>query len=46
MNLAVSVGETQLRDMIDVALRNMIDDGRLERLTRKYSSDYVIPKNY
>lgn len=42
----VKSGETQLRDMIDVALRNMIDDGRMERLTRKYSSDYVIPKNY
>lgn len=43
----VKSGETQLRDMINVALRSMIDDGRLARLAKKYSADYIVPaKNY
>jgi ABC-type amino acid transport substrate-binding protein len=43
----VNSGEIQLRDMINVAIRTMIDDGRMERLARKYSQDYIIPaKNY
>lgn len=37
-------GETQLRDMINVALQAIIDDGRMERLARAYSSEYVIPQ--
>lgn len=40
-------GEIQLRDMIDIALRKIIDDGRMERMAKKYSADYVVPKkNY
>jgi cystine transport system substrate-binding protein len=43
----VMSGETRLRDMINVSLRSMIDDGRMERLAKKYSADYIIPqKNY
>lgn len=44
---SVKGGEIQLRDMIDLALRKIIDDGRLERLAKKYSKDYVTPRrNY
>lgn len=43
----VNSGETQLRDMIDIALQTLIDDGRLEKLAHKYSADYKVPrKNY
>ncbi len=41
---ALRSGETQLRDMIDVALQKIIDDGRLEKMAKKYSPDYVMPK--
>lgn len=41
---AVRSGEIQLRDMIDVALRKIIDDGRMERLARRYSADFVAPR--
>lgn len=40
----VRAGEYQLRDMIDLALRTMKNDGRLEKLTKKYSASYEIPK--
>lgn len=44
---AVNGGETQLRDMINVALRSIIDDGRMERMAKKYSASYIPPrKNY
>lgn len=44
---SVKSGDIQLRDMINIALRSMIDDGRMERLAKKYSADYIIPaKNY
>jgi ABC-type amino acid transport substrate-binding protein len=40
-------GEIQLRDMIDVVLRKMIDDGRLAKLASSYSTSYIVPqKNY
>lgn len=43
----VNAGETQLRDMIDIALQTLIDDGRLEKFAKKYSADYKVPrKNY
>lgn len=41
---AVRSGEIQMRDMIDVALRKIIDDGRMERMARRYSADYVLPR--
>jgi len=41
---AVRSGEIQLRDMIDGALRKIIDDGRLARMAHKYSADYVLPR--
>jgi ABC-type amino acid transport substrate-binding protein len=40
----VNKGETQLRDMINVALRVIIDGGRMERMARKYSADYMAPR--
>lgn len=46
-HFSVLSGEIQLRDMIDVVLRKMIDDGRMERLAKKYSEEYVVPlKSY
>ena len=40
-------GEYALRDMIEVALRRIIDDGRMEKLARKYSQHYYVPpRNY
>jgi polar amino acid transport system substrate-binding protein len=40
-------GETQLRDMVNVALRTLIDNGRLEKIAHSYSPDYIIArKNY
>jgi ABC-type amino acid transport substrate-binding protein len=39
--------ETQLRDMVDVVLQTMIDDGKMEMLVRKYIPDGAVPKrNY
>jgi ABC-type amino acid transport substrate-binding protein len=44
---ALPSGETRLRDMVDVALRKIIDDGRMARMARRYSADYVLPRrNY
>jgi ABC-type amino acid transport substrate-binding protein len=43
----VNIGEIEFRDMIDVALRKIIDDGRMEKMARQYSDDYIIPaRNY
>ncbi|HEY1095785.1 MAG TPA: transporter substrate-binding domain-containing protein [Alphaproteobacteria bacterium] len=40
-------GEYELRDMVDVALRTLIDDGTLERIAHQYSVDYIAAdKNY
>ena len=40
----VLAGEYQLRDMVNVALRTMKNDGRLEKLAKKYSASYVVPQ--
>ncbi|MCB1555875.1 MAG: amino acid ABC transporter substrate-binding protein [Alphaproteobacteria bacterium] len=40
----VLAGETQLRDMIALALQTMKNDGRLEKLAHKYSESYIIPR--
>lgn len=42
----VNSGEIQLRDMIDVALQTLIDDGRLEKMAKKYSVDYKVPRKH
>ncbi len=40
-------GEIELRDMVNIALQKMIDDGRLKGMAYKYSSEYVVPRpNY
>jgi ABC-type amino acid transport substrate-binding protein len=40
-------GETQLRDMFNVALRTLTDNGRLEQIAHSYAPDYIIAKkNY
>ncbi len=44
---AVAQTEPHLRDMINVALRTIIDDGRMEQMAHRYSPDYMPPKkNY
>lgn len=40
----VLAGETQLRDMIQLVLDTMKNDGRLEKLAHKYSDSYVVPR--
>ncbi|MBE2191813.1 MAG: amino acid ABC transporter substrate-binding protein [Alphaproteobacteria bacterium] len=40
----VVAGEYQLRDMINLALRTMKNDGRLEKLAQKYSESYSVPR--
>ncbi len=40
----VLAGEYQLRDMVNVALRTMKNDGRLEKLAKKYSDSYITPR--
>lgn len=40
----VLAGEYQLRDMVNLALRSIKNDGRLEKLAKKYSSSYVVPQ--
>lgn len=40
----VAAGEYRLRDMISLAVRTMINDGRMEALAHEYSPDYVLPK--
>lgn len=42
----VKSGEWQLRDMIEVMLDRMIDDGRLAAMTTRYSKDYAVPAPY
>jgi ABC-type amino acid transport substrate-binding protein len=42
--LGVGAGEYRLRDMLAVALRGMIDDGRLRRLADKYDPSLILPK--
>ncbi len=37
-------GEIELRDMVNIALQKMIDDGRLRRMAESYSKDYVTPR--
>ncbi len=40
-------GEFALRDMVDIALRGMIDDGTIEKIAHRYSADYIpASKNY
>lgn len=36
-------GDTVLRDMVNLALRRLVDDGTVARLATKYSTDYGIP---
>lgn len=40
----VLAGEYQLRDMVNLALRTAKNDGRLEKLAKKYSASYVVPQ--
>lgn len=40
----VRSGEFQLRDMLNVAFRTLIDNGQLERTAQKYSKEYKAPK--
>ena len=40
----VLAGEYQLRDMINLALRTIKNDGRLEKIAKTYSPDYTVPK--
>lgn len=40
----VLAGEYQLRDMVNVGLRTIKNDGRLEKLAKKYSPSYVTPR--
>lgn len=40
----VLAGEYQVRDMLNLGLRSLRNDGRLEKLARTYSSSYTIPK--
>jgi polar amino acid transport system substrate-binding protein len=40
-------GEVALRDAVNIALRKMVDDGRLAEITARYSADYIpAQKNY
>ena len=42
-----AANELQLRDIVDVALQTMIDNGRMETLAKKYVPDASTPKrNY
>lgn len=44
---SVKRGEQELKDMIQIALRRIIDDGRMKAIAHSYSSSYHIPlKNY
>lgn len=43
----VRSGEIQLRDMINIALRTLIDTGRIKKIAKKYPGDYLVPlRNY
>lgn len=37
-------GEIQLRDMVNVALRTMIDNGQVEKIANSYSPDYIVSR--
>lgn len=37
-------GEYGLRDMVSIALRRIIDDGRMERIAKNYSEFYYVPQ--
>jgi ABC-type amino acid transport substrate-binding protein len=40
-------GEIQLRDMINIAVRALIDNGKIEKIAHSYSPDYIIAnKNF
>jgi ABC-type amino acid transport substrate-binding protein len=39
-----NAGETELRDMVDLALRTLINDGRLEKMAHSYSSTINVSK--
>lgn len=42
-----SIGEQQLKTMVEIAIRRIIDDGRMKALAHKYSDGYFIPlKNF
>lgn len=44
---SVKRGEHDVKDMIALALRRMIDDGRLETIVNRYGDSYKLPlKNY
>jgi ABC-type amino acid transport substrate-binding protein len=40
---ATKAGELQLRDIMNIAIKAMIDDGRLEAMALKYTPDYNVP---
>lgn len=42
--LGMNNGEYALRDMINLALRKMIDDGRLEKIAKKYDTTAIVAK--
>lgn len=37
-------GDYQLRDMVNIALRSLIDNGKVEKIAHSYSPDYIIAK--
>ena len=41
---AVARGQYQLRDMINVALHNIINDGRLANIVRSHSASFTLPR--
>jgi ABC-type amino acid transport substrate-binding protein len=42
-----NTGDYQLRDMVNIALRALIDSGQMEKIAHSYSPDYIIAKkNY
>lgn len=41
---AVARGQYQLRDMINIALHNIINDGRLANIVRSHSASFILPR--
>ncbi len=42
-----NVGDYPLRDMVDLVLRTMINDGRLEKIAKSYDQSFIVAKkNY
>lgn len=39
-----NVGEVELRDMVDLVLRTMVNDGRLDKIAKSYSQEYRVSK--